>query len=81
MHVMKFCAAAAAAILFAVSAPGVATAQIESSPAFRTTAAKKAPRRKAQPQFPPTATAPAEAAPALPRRRLPRRPRPPRLRP
>ena len=35
MHVMKFCAAAAAAILFAVIAPGIATAQIESSPAFR----------------------------------------------
>ena len=35
MHVMKFCAAAAAAILFAVTAPGIATAQIEASPAFR----------------------------------------------
>jgi lytic murein transglycosylase len=64
---MKLSAATAAAILFAAIAPGVATAQIESSPAFRVEQPrKKAPRRKAQPQpVPaPTATAPAETAPA-----------------
>ena len=49
MHVMKFCAATAAAILFTVAAPGIATAQIEVSPAFRDDKPKRAPRRKAQP--------------------------------
>ena len=66
MHVMKFCAAAAAAILFAVAAPGIATAQIEVSPAFRDDKPKRAPRRKAQPKpLPdPAAAAPSETAPA-----------------
>ena len=50
MHVMKFCAATAAAILFTVAAPGIATAQIEVSPAFRDDKPKRAPRRKAQPK-------------------------------
>ncbi len=65
MPVMKF-SAATAAVIFAAFAPGVATAQIESSPAFKSEQPrKKAPRRKAQPAVPaPTATAPAEAAPA-----------------
>jgi lytic murein transglycosylase len=65
MHVMKFCAAAAAAILFSISATSVATAQIEPSPAFRNDKPKKAPRRKAQPQpLPGAAAAPGAAAPA-----------------
>ena len=65
MHVMKLSAGAAAAILFAAIAPGVATAQIESSPAFKVEQPrKKAPRRKAQPVPAPTATAPTETAPA-----------------
>ncbi|MEO8421327.1 MAG: hypothetical protein ABI457_09050, partial [Hyphomicrobium sp.] len=65
MPVMKL-SVAVAAILFAAFAPGVATAQIESSPAFKADQPrKKAPRRKAQPAVPaPTATAPAETAPA-----------------
>ena len=65
MHVMKFCAAAAAAILFTVTAPGIATAQIEASPAFRDDKPKRAPRRKAQPKpLPdPAAAAPSETAP------------------
>ena len=66
MHVMKFCAATAAAILFSVAAPGVATAQIEVSPAFRDNKPKRAPRRNAQPKplTDPAAAAPSEAAPA-----------------
>jgi lytic murein transglycosylase len=64
MHGMKFCAAAAAAILFSISATSVATAQIEPSPAFRNDRPKKAPRRKAQPQpLPGAAAAPGAAAP------------------
>jgi lytic murein transglycosylase len=62
---MRFCAAAAAAILFAVAAPGIATAQIEVSPAFRNDKPKRAPRRKAQPKSlaDPAAAAPLETAP------------------
>ncbi len=64
MHVMKFCAAVAAAILFSISATSVATAQIEPSPAFRNDKPKKAPKRKAQPQpLPGAAAAPGAAAP------------------
>ena len=50
MDVMRFCAAAAAAILFATAATGIATAQIESSPAFKVVPPKKKPVRKAPPQ-------------------------------
>jgi lytic murein transglycosylase len=63
MHVMKFCAATAAAILFTVAAPGIATAQIEASPAFRDDKPKRTPRRKAQPPPAPAAAAPSETAP------------------
>jgi lytic murein transglycosylase len=63
MHVMKFCAATAAAILFSVAAPGIATAQIEVSPAFRDDKPKRAPRRKPQPPPAPAAAAPSETAP------------------
>lgn len=66
MHVMKFCAAtAAAALLFAAATP-IATAQIEPSPAFKPDLPRKAPRRKAEPQPlpPPTAVAPTDTAPS-----------------
>lgn len=65
MYVIKFCAAAAAAIYFTVAAPGIATAQIEVSPAFRDDKPKRAPRRKAQPKplADPAAAAPTTAAP------------------
>ena len=65
MDVMRFCAAAAAAILFATAATGIATAQIESSPAFKVVPPKKKPVRKAPPQAvpPPAAVAPNTVAP------------------
>ncbi len=64
MHVMKFCAAAAAAILFA-GATSIATAQIESSPAFKVVPPKKKSVRKAPTAVPPpAAVAPSDAAPA-----------------
>ena len=71
MDLMKFCAATAAAIVFSSAATSVATAQIESSPAFKIEPPKKKPVRKAQPQpvpppgaVAPTTVAPSDAAPA-----------------
>jgi lytic murein transglycosylase len=65
MHVLKFCAAAAAALLFACATTSIATAQIESSPAFKVEPPKRKPVRKTQPQAvpPPAAVAPSDAAP------------------
>ena len=61
MHVTDFCAAvAAAAMMFGAS--NIAFAQIEPSPAFKSQAQKKAPRRKAQ--QPKQVTAPAAAGAA-----------------
>ncbi len=59
MHVLKICAALAAATI-SFGALDIAAAQIESSPAFRETPRKKKTVRKA----PPAAAAPAAAVPA-----------------
>ena len=64
MHVLKICAALAAATI-SFGALDIAAAQIESSPAFRETPKKKT-VRKAPPATPPAAAAPAAVVPAAP---------------